>query len=51
MYDFEHSIKEDRYIAIGCVGGCAVCGIYRKKRKYQVNFSQIGNGSKKETLL
>lgn len=20
MYDFEHSIDEDRYIAIGCVG-------------------------------
>ena len=20
MYDFEHSIEEDRYIAIGCVG-------------------------------
>lgn len=27
MYDFEHSIDEDRYIAIGCVA----CSIYRKK--------------------
>ncbi len=40
MYDFEHSIDEDRYIVIGCVGDVLVCCIYREKRKYQINLCQ-----------
>ena len=32
MFDFEHSVDEDRYIAIGKVGDVLFCSIYRKKR-------------------
>ena len=39
MYDFEHSIEEDRYIRL-CWRGI-VCGIYRKKREHQINFCKI----------
>lgn len=49
MYDFEHSIDEDRYIAIGCVGD--VLFVVFTERKYQIDFRQIGNGSRKELVL
>ena len=49
MYDFEHSIDEDRYIAIGCVGN--VLFVVFTERKYQVDFSKVGDRIRKKALL
>ena len=51
MYDFEHSIEEDRYIAIGCVGDVLFVVFTGKKGKYQIDFSQSSNRVRKEALL
>lgn len=50
MFDFEHSVNEDRYIAIGRVGD-SVCGIYREKASDQIDFSQTCNERRKGSLL
>lgn len=50
MYDFEHSVEEDRYIAIGKVGDVLFV-IYRTKRNNSINFSQTCNKCRKGALL
>ena len=51
MYDFEHSIDEDR---IHCDRMCwrsTICCVYGKKREYSFDFRQTGNRIREEALL
>ncbi len=51
MFDFEHSVDEDRYIAIGKVGDVLFVVFTEKKRYHSIDFSQTCNKCRKETLL
>ncbi len=50
MFDFEHSVDEDRYIAIGKVGD-ALLVVFTEKRYKSIDFSQTCNKCGKEPLL
>lgn len=50
MFDFEHSVDEARYIAIGKVGD-ALLVVFTEKRYKSIDFSQTCNKCGKEPLL
>ena len=50
MFDFEHSVDEVRYIAIGKVGD-ALLVVFTEKRYKSIDFSQTCNKCGKEPLL
>ena len=50
MFDFEHSVGEVRYIAIGKVGD-ALLVVFTEKRYKSIDFSQTCNKCGKEPLL
>lgn len=51
MYDFEHSIDEDRYIAIGCVGEVLFVVFTERKENIRLISAQTGNRIREEALL
>ena len=50
MFDFEHSVDEVRYIAIGKVGDVLLV-VFTEKRYNSIDFSQTCNKCGKEPLL
>ncbi len=50
MFDFEHSVDEVRYIAIGKVGDVLLV-VFTEKRYKSIDFSQTCNKCGKEPLL
>ena len=43
MYDFEHSIEEDRYIAIGCVGDVLFVVFTERKENIRLISARLAN--------
>ncbi len=51
MYDFGHSVDEDRYIAIGKVGDVLFVVFTERKETIRLIFGQTCNKCRKGTLL
>ena len=47
MYDFEHSIEEDRYIAIGCVGDVLFVVFTERKENIRLISARLATESER----
>ena len=48
MYDFEHSIDEDRYIAIGCVGDVLFVVFAERKENIRLISARLANAEERK---